>query len=225
MEYVNLQRSGSDIKRDIMDARELPTAAINQKFHSSKFEHYKVKNVLIYSKPYDSEVIKSFVKLYDYITESKNGLQVHVEQWVIKEIAELGLELTKEPLIFENKDEKSRSEIDYIITLGGDGTILWASKQFHGDYIPPIVGFAHGSLGYLCQFEMDEFKSVVDKYMCHDCKVHLDNRLRLKCGVKGKPERQVYRGNNMKVPEFMLVKDFHIINEIVIDRGPSPYAI
>ena len=29
----------------------------------------------------------------------------------------------------------------------------------------------------------------------------------------------------MKVPEMMLVKDFHIINEIVIDRGPSPYAI
>jgi len=33
--------------------------------------------------------------------------------------------------MFENKDEKDREYIDFIITLGGDGTILWASKQFH----------------------------------------------------------------------------------------------
>ena len=65
------------------------------------------------------------------------------------------------PLIFENKGEDSRKLIDYIITLGGDGTILWASKQFCGDYIPPLISFAHGSLGYLCTFMNDDFEEVM----------------------------------------------------------------
>jgi len=32
------------------------------------------------------------------------------------------------PILFENKDDEDRMKIDYIITLGGDGTILWAAK-------------------------------------------------------------------------------------------------
>jgi NAD kinase len=39
-------------------------------------------------------------------------------------------ELEFEPKVFVNDGEKSREQIDFIITLGGDGTILWASKQF-----------------------------------------------------------------------------------------------
>ena len=34
----------------------------------------------------------------------------------------------KLPILFENKDEESHKKIDFIITLGGDGTILWAAK-------------------------------------------------------------------------------------------------
>jgi NAD kinase len=58
--------------------------------------------------------------------------------------------------VFINKDEEARKSIDLIVTLGGDGTILWASKQFHGNYSPPFVCFSLGSLGYLCEFEFDE---------------------------------------------------------------------
>lgn len=34
----------------------------------------------------------------------------------------------KLPILFENKDEEARKKIDFIVTLGGDGTILWAAK-------------------------------------------------------------------------------------------------
>jgi len=64
----------------------------------------------------------------------------------------------KELLHFKNQDEGERKKIDYIITLGGDGTILWASKQFANNYIPPMICFAHGSLGFLCNFSFDEYK-------------------------------------------------------------------
>lgn len=93
------------------------------------------------------------------------------------------------PLLFVNNDEALR-KIEYIITLGGDGTILWATKMFHGDYIPPLISFSHGSLGYLCNFLIEEFEKVFTKIMdCGSSCIYLDNRLRLKAEVLGKPMR------------------------------------
>ncbi len=44
--------------------------------------------------------------------------------------------------VFDPKDELLRLSMSYIITLGGDGTILYAAKQFYTTYIPPIIAFA-----------------------------------------------------------------------------------
>jgi NAD kinase len=37
--------------------------------------------------------------------------------------------------------EDLKKGMHYLVTLGGDGTILYAAKQFSGDFIPPIVSF------------------------------------------------------------------------------------
>ena len=130
------------------------------------------------------------------------------------------------PNVFVNTGEKVRESIDFIITLGGDGTILWASKQFRRNHFPPLVSFAHGSLGYMCNFEFNEHRDILTKVFSREnCNLHLDNRLRLKCGVIGDPMRDVFRGNNFNDPEKMNIQDFHVINEVVIDRGPSPYSL
>ena len=50
--------------------------------------------------------------------------------------------------MFDPKDEEMKQNIQYLITLGGDGTILHAAKQFHGDYIPPIIAFSFVSESY-----------------------------------------------------------------------------
>ena len=49
--------------------------------------------------------------------------------------------------------DEFRASINYIITLGGDGTILWAAKQFNRNYVPHMITFAQGSLGFMCNFE------------------------------------------------------------------------
>lgn len=134
-------------------------------------------------------------------------------------------EKIKLPHIFENNEE-SLKKIEYIITLGGDGTILWATKMFHGDYIPPLLSFAHGSLGYLCNFLVEEFEAVFSKLMdCGSHGTHLDNRLRLKAEVVGKPMRQIISGNDFANPKSVKIQNYHVINEVVVDRGPSSYAI
>ena len=70
-----------------------------------------------------------------------------VEQWLLDQVK--GSQAAKEQGIssdtlnvFNSKDEELKLRINYLITLGGDGTILYAAKQFPGEYIPLIVSFA-----------------------------------------------------------------------------------
>lgn len=51
------------------------------------------------------------------------NIEIFTDKWLIDEIA-----LVPMPKVFENTGEDVRKEIDCIITLGGDGTILRASK-------------------------------------------------------------------------------------------------
>ena len=50
-----------------------------------------------------------------------------------------------------------------MITLGGDGTVLFAAKQFAYGYCPPIVSFGIESLGYLNAFEIHELDAVLPR--------------------------------------------------------------
>jgi len=68
-------------------------------------------------------------------------INIYVDDWVLDEITKVKQsELCSQddcdavceaeffPNVFVNTGEKTRESIDFIITLGGDGTILWASK-------------------------------------------------------------------------------------------------
>ena len=52
-------------------------------------------------------------------------------------------------------------DIEIAVVLGGDGTILWASKQFSGQYVPPMITFDQGSLGFLCNFVFEDHEEVM----------------------------------------------------------------
>lgn len=82
-----------------------------------------------------------------------------------------------------------------------------------------------GSYGYLCNYQYADHKKVIDQVMSLDDGLNLDERLRLKLNVPVDPEREIYRGNDLKPSCKTNVEGYHILNELVIDRGPSPYAI
>ena len=97
--------------------------------------------------------------------------------------------IVKELSYFAQMTEACQREIDYIVTLGGDGTILWASKQFNGDFIPPMITFNQGSLGFMTNFvfadhtevleNLFDFQSNKDTHSKPEV-LGLDSRLRLK---------------------------------------------
>ena len=48
--------------------------------------------------------------------------------------------------------------VDFVITLGGDGTLLFASTLFPLT-MPPVVSFHMGSLGVLTPFSANDFEA------------------------------------------------------------------
>ena len=56
----------------------------------------------------------------------------------------------------------------------------------------------------------------------------MDLRMRLKVNMGGEDEeklRQIYKGTSFNEFDNFVLSDYHVINEVVIDRGPSPYSI
>lgn len=80
---------------------------------------------------------------FSYLRQAseKHKIQYLVEEWVISQL-EGQAQDSKDLEVFRPADEGQRYQIHFLIAIGGDGTILYASKQFHGDYIPPIIGFS-----------------------------------------------------------------------------------
>lgn len=106
---------------------------------------------------------------------------------------------------------------DLVITLGGDGTVLWASWLFQGT-APPVIPFALGSLGFLTNFEYHDFGKHLTKAMTQGVHVHL--RMRFTCTVF---KREMNPETGKRDKHHSKIGRHEVLNEIVVDRGPSPF--
>ncbi|KAH8599860.1 NAD(H) kinase [Bisporella sp. PMI_857] len=133
---------------------------------------------------------------------------------------------------------------DFVISLGGDGTVLYASWLFQR-IVPPVLSFALGSLGFLTKFDYEDFPSTLTEAFRDGVTISL--RLRFEGTVmRSRPrksnatenkdndnaEEGVNRGRDLveeligeeKENERTHKPDgtYEILNEIVVDRGPNP---
>ncbi|GAA97736.1 uncharacterized protein L969DRAFT_80409 [Mixia osmundae IAM 14324] len=75
---------------------------------------------------------------------------------------------------------KSPHLFDFVITLGGDGTVLFASWLFQR-IVPPVIPFALGSLGFLTNFDFSDHEKVMTNAINNGVRVNL--RMRFTCTV------------------------------------------
>ena len=72
------------------------------------------------------------------------------------------------------------SELDLLIVLGGDGTILGAARAL-GDHQIPILGVNIGNLGFLTTVESSRFKVAIEAV--NQGKFFVEERLMLQCSL------------------------------------------
>lgn len=132
---------------------------------------------------------------------------------------------------------------DFVITLGGDGTVLYASWLFQR-IVPPVLSFALGSLGFLTKFDFGEYKRILGS--AFDKGVTVSLRLRFESTVmrsikrkysddekgSGEDDDDLHRRRDLveeligeeREDEHTHRPDgtFEILNEVVVDRGPNP---
>jgi NAD kinase len=93
------------------------------------------------------------------------------------------------PLRVKSIREMDTKLINAIITVGGDGTILWANRHFKYEGIPPIISFAMGTINYMCCFPVKNYVEVLTKGLnlnracVQDSTYKLEVKSRLECTV------------------------------------------
>ncbi|ERT02209.1 hypothetical protein HMPREF1624_00507 [Sporothrix schenckii ATCC 58251] len=105
-------------------------------------------------------------------------------------------------------------KFDLVVTLGGDGTVLFTSWLFQR-IVPPVLSFSLGSLGFLTTFEFERFRYHLDRIMGNEG-MRVNLRMRFTCTV--------YRDGTTPGAQPEEGEQFEVLNELVIDRGPSPYV-
>jgi NAD+ kinase len=119
---------------------------------------------------------------------------------------------------------------DIVIALGGDGTVLYASFLFQ-KIVPPVLSFALGSLGFLTKFDFGKFEQSLTRVFNDGFRCNL--RLRFEATVMRKQRKDDEKSDkNRDILEELIGRDahtvthkpdgsHHILNEVVLDRGPN----
>ncbi|XP_069320806.1 NAD kinase isoform X2 [Eulemur rufifrons] len=191
------------------------------------------KSVLVVKKVRDAGLLQPFKELCTYLME-ENNMVVYVEKKVLEDPAIVSDEnfgaVKKKFCTFREDYDDISNQIDFIICLGGDGTLLYASSLFQGS-VPPVMAFHLGSLGFLTPFNFENFQSQVTQVIEGNAAVVLRSRLKVRVvkeprGRKG-PVPNGLSENGAPAPGQAdggkQAMQYQVLNEVVIDRGPSSY--
>jgi NAD+ kinase len=204
------------------------------------------ETVLVVKKIRDLEVTEKFKTIVAFLMKSLELAVVAeptvLEEKLIAEDPEFSTIRTKLSTWKDSNRDIVLSKVDFIICIGGDGTILYTASLFK-DVMPPVMSFHVGSLGFLTHFIYDTHEQDIRRVI--DGNVSLTLRHRLKCVFKTdyevstdvladecpvtpplEPERKESITFSVK-PKLTAFQDPDstqlVMNELVVDRGPHPY--
>jgi NAD+ kinase len=113
--------------------------------------------------------------------------------------------------------EEIAQQVDLIIVLGGDGTMI-ATSRLMGKPSVPVLGLNFGSLGYLTEFTLDDFFPALAHILRNE--VEIESRMMLDCTAGGQ-DRDLTRQsvlNDAVVNNSALARIIEI--ECLIDQNP-----
>lgn len=200
----------------------------------------KIKTVFLLTKIHDASLIAKMREVVTWLLSKERDAPYIV--WVENifehnEIFDAKSLVAEEPsregrLKFWNTEaaRKHPHAFDFVITLGGDGTVLYASWLFQR-VVPPVLSFALGSLGFLTKFDFEQYHETLTRAFRDGVTISLRLRfevtlMRSRSHMKATDQRDLIdeligeeRGDDRThKPECT----FEILNDVVVDRGPNP---
>lgn len=188
----------------------------------------KVENLMIVTKKHDLSLIYLTRELVEWLLIHFPKINVFVG-----EDLKNSRKFSAEDIYRDSKCDKTRIKywspkfieehdnfFDLILTLGGDGTVLFVSSVFQR-HVPPVLSFSLGSLGFLTNYHFEYFKEDLPAVLNNRIKTNLRMRLDCKAYRRRPPITDPTTGKKICVTE--LVAQHQVLNELTIDRGPSPF--
>ena len=128
-------------------------------------------------------------RLKDWFT--KRGVKVYTE------------EMTSSPALNQCLEEETiiPDTVDWVIVLGGDGTLLGAARKI-GRYGLPVLGINLGGLGFLTEIPLKRLYKDIEKLATGE--IALEKRLMLRASILRNNEERCH---------------FSVLNDVVINKG------
>lgn len=197
-----------------------------------------VKSVLIVTKARDNNLVTLTRELCEFLLGTpRYGRDVGVNVWVDSKLRN-SKRFDVDSLLA--KDERYRDMLNYwtpslclqrselfdlVVTLGGDGTVLYTSWLFQRT-VPPVLSFSLGSLGFLTNFDFGDYKEQLNRVL-GDTGARTNVRMRFTATVYrsvAASSTDQARGTKERGDRNLIEDETHeVLNELVIDRGPSSY--
>ncbi|CDO91778.1 unnamed protein product [Kluyveromyces dobzhanskii CBS 2104] len=237
-EVVTTQRmfrklsTGSDDMQKVYSHAQLSSTAHGVRLLSKNLSNTKValevKKLMIVTKKQDDSLIYLTREMVEWILVNYLTIDVYVDAGFEKNESFNAKELCKDSRCGSHKIKYWSPEFvkdhedffDLIITLGGDGTVLYVSSIFQKN-VPPVMSFALGSLGFLTNFQFEDFKYALSKILQNKIKTKM--RMRLSCQLFRKRIKKVDEEARTTHIKYTLDGTYQVLNELTIDRGPSPF--
>ncbi|KAL8736038.1 MAG: hypothetical protein Q9166_000600 [cf. Caloplaca sp. 2 TL-2023] len=227
----------------LLTKRQLSEMAIGVRELSKKLGSIrlklKVKTIFLLTKAHDSDLIELTRNITEWLLSNERDCQYIV---YVENTLEHNRIFDAQGLVSKDASHKGRLKywdnelckrqphlFDFAVTLGGDGTLLYASWLFQR-IVPPVLSFALGSLGFLTKFDYVDYQGTLTTAFKDGITVSL--RLRFEATIMRTQTAQNDKKHDL-VEE--LIGDeaennlthkpdgsYTILNDIVIDRGPNP---
>ncbi|MFB5946171.1 NAD kinase [Albibacterium profundi] len=151
--------------------------------------------VAVYGIEFQSSVIPYVEQLFKLLKERR------VELWVYKRFDTfLSSSVTSGAWhVFDNKDELPK-DIDFMLSLGGDGTMLSAVSIIRNSEIP-ITGINLGRLGFLASINKNDIATALDRLLEGD--YGIEKRTLLSVKAEGK---NLFNGDSFALNDITVLK-------------------
>jgi NAD+ kinase len=198
-----------------------------KKRESSK--EIRASNILIIYKYFSKEALECAKNVLEYLIEIKVVTTIYTEESdnfseiakkynthfiQKKQINEISssqkielIEKNESPIRLKIFEREDCNDVELVIIIGGDGTVLWGNHLFTGHKKPPFLTFNLGTLGYLTYFKCSDYKLVIDELLL-------------------KQERLIEYEKRSTLDVSFITKDeklknttLNCLNEVIFDKG------